>query len=175
MKFKLTFLFATLLLSASFISSTSTETIEINTNLPDKWHKFTSENGNVSISFPAEYEKGEEAQEGIITHKVSSVVGNTTYFFGYTIHESPLDAPKELAEASLEGFNGAIGGTILSKGPYKYKKNEGMEAKITIEDKAYVLYKVVMVGQVQCQLVIIDVEDKFGKDAEKFFNSFSAK
>lgn len=176
MKFKLLFLAFVLSLGTGLMSFTSEKHAHETIVTPGgKWYKFTSEDGKISISFPAEPAKDKTEAEEAVTHKVSVTEGTTTYFFGYTYHENELADAKELAQVSLDSFTEAVGGTIKSQGVYKYKKNEGLEAKITIEDQGYIMYKVIIIGQVQYQLVVINTVDEFGPDADKFFNSFKIK
>lgn len=176
MKLKFLTFLAALFLITSLSSFSLTNNVATKLIVPGgKWEKYTSDDGKVSISFPAVPQDEATEKDGITTHKVSAVDGVTTYFFAYTTHTDKIEDHEGLAQVSLEAFNGSIGGKIMSQGTYTYKKNNGLEAKIEIPEKGYVLYKVVLIEQTQYQIVVIKATDDFGSDADKFFKSFKLK
>lgn len=173
MRLKLSFfvlaLSAATIFSSFIVDKDYTKTII----LPDSWHKYTSEDGKMSISFPSKPEESVTDNEMITTIKLSSEYNQKTYFVGLTTHKNSLEeeSPQELARVSLDAFTESTKGAITSESVFKYKKNEGLQADIKL-DGGYLKYKVILIGQHQYQLVVISENDNFGKDTEKFFKSF---
>ena len=142
---------------------------------PNGEEKFTSSDGKVNITFPAEYKIDTTKAESAITLKISALVGEITYFFGLTEHSQPITGHEDLASVSLESFVSSLSGEIVSQETYSYKKNDGVSAKIKIGDQGYCLYKVILIGQKQFQLIVISPQDDFSKMADSFFKSFKVK
>ena len=137
-------------------------------------YPFTSNSGKYSITFPAKPEMTNSDSESATTYKTSCAVGDVTYFVGHTLHNQEMPNPEELSEVSLESFNSTLGGEITTSGPWKFKKNTGRDARISMADQeALVWYKCILVGSIQYQLVVVAPAAAWDeKTAKKFMKSF---
>jgi hypothetical protein len=148
-------------------------TVEISSN--NSKFPCVLDNGNISITFPGEFKQTVKEKENATTTKASCTLDGLTYFIGWTLHRIEMTEHEKMAEVSLTEFNRAAGGEIIEEKAYKYKKHIGRSAKIQIGDKGFALYKVVLIGQNQFQLVVASNDDNFGSTSKKFFKSFKYK
>lgn len=134
--------------------------------------KISWNDGKISIVFPGTVVTETNESEDATTMNASSTVDDVTYFFGWTLHKLELTDPVALAEVSLESFTTAAGGKITKREKYMYKKHEGISAHISLGESGYIIYKVIIIGQDQIQLVVASEKDEFGSTTTKFFKSF---
>ncbi|MGW8123793.1 hypothetical protein ACV07N_14140 [Roseivirga echinicomitans] len=138
--------------------------------------KYMTEDGKISITMPSEYTVS-ESEDGLVkTTKVSSVIGEVTYFFGWTLHEGTVSDRMMLAEVSLESFVESAEAEILEQRVYKYGKNKGIDATVTLMDGAVnCFYRVIIIDNYQFQMVVVTEEAELNKAEKKFLNSFKYK
>ena len=129
------------------------------------------------MQFPAKPEISETKKEDATTYKATATKGQTTYFVGFTVHQTQMMDHQELAQVSLDAFAETLGGIITEQSDWKYKKNLGRQAVVELKEQdARVDYKVILVDQIQYQLVIVSPKaDHDAKVAKKFFKSFKMK
>ena len=140
-----------------------------------KWVKFADEDCNCKIKFPNEPEKTVTEKNEATTYKVVSQVGDQTFFFGYTLHEVNLAGTPNLDQVSLDSFNEELGGKMTNQKNWVIKKKyTGKQATLSLQKQSAVcLYKVIIIGQMQYQLVVISPQSSLDADAaETFFASF---
>ncbi|MCB9233762.1 MAG: hypothetical protein H6581_19050 [Bacteroidia bacterium] len=161
-----------LLISAALTGFTTIE--NVTSEEGGKWYNFTSSTGKFSIQFPAKPEISDTKTDEAHTYKANATVGESSYFVGFTVHTTPMVNPDDLAQVSLDAFNETLGGTIESSSEWKYKGETGRQAMIKMEAQgAQVDYKVIIIGQIQYQLIVISTSGDYdAKSAKKFFKSF---
>lgn len=141
----------------------------------DKWYSFSSATGKFKMKFPAKPEISETKKDEATTYKAVAQAGSSTYFVGFTVHEIEMVEPYELAKVSLGAFNETLGGTVKEESDWNFKGNRGIQAKIAVSAQQNMLieYRVLLVGQIQYQLVVIAPDNDFdSKTAGKFYKSF---
>lgn len=138
-------------------------------------YKYKSSAGKMSITFPASFQEEESELESGTIMKISASVGNVIYYASYTQHEVDLVDKEELAQVSLTAFVENTGGNIITQKEWVVKKNKGLEATIEIEESNTLLvYKVVLVGRIQYQLVVGSPKDEWNQnEADRFFRTFT--
>lgn len=139
-----------------------------------KWTKYQHVQTGVRAKFPGEYkEVVEDKLDEYQTTKISCELDNAYYFLGITEHFVPLSDRGELQEVSLESFTETTQGKIVEKRDWKYKNNIGLDTKIDLEDSE-ILYRVLIVDQIQIQLVVAYPKESTPsqKLINKFFKSF---
>lgn len=138
------------------------------------WTKYRNDEGKVSIKFPAEFDVTVEESETATTYQIISELGKDVFMLSFTFHETEMDDPYNLAQVSLESFNEAVGGELVKETDYKYEDYKGREAIVDLSDAgATVYYRVVIIGQIQYQLAVVDHSGNILDEKDKFFNSFS--
>jgi hypothetical protein len=142
--------------------------------------KYSSEQGKMSIVFPAAYETSEiSTSEDMQTLKTTSQLGDMTYFASYTLHSIPMENPEDLAKESLDAFVAQLNGVLMEQEIWKVKKHNGQLAHITlqIEDaNARIEYRVIIIGQLQYQIIAMTDADTWdSKTVKKFMKSFKVK
>ena len=162
-----------LLLFAAPLDSTELSLTEKTGEAPAKGgEKISWNDGKISMVFPGAVITEVQESDGAKTMNGSTTVDNVTYFLGWTLHSLELVDPVSLAEVSLESFTEATGGEITSREKYMYKKHEGISAHISLGESGALIYKVVIIGQDQIQMVVASEKGEFGSAATKFFKSF---
>lgn len=139
-----------------------------------KWLKYQHENTGVRIKFPSELKEVMEGKKDEYqTTKASCELDNAFYFLGVTEHFVSLSDRNELQKVSLESFTETTQGKIISENDWKYKNVNGINAKIDLETSE-ILYRVLIVDQVQIQLVIAYPKESIPSEnmITKFFKSF---
>jgi len=141
---------------------------------PKKGQTYQSDEAKFSIIFPGAYESDVVTGENNITHKITCTVDNQTYFASYTVHQFVIDDQEGLAGVSYDSFLASIGGKEVSKSEWVLKKNKGLKAKIDLTESLSTLeYRVVLVGSIQYQLVVLAATGDYDdKAAQAFFDSF---
>ncbi len=143
-----------------------------------KKFKYKSEEGKMSVAFPAEFEESEEAiNDGAKTVKVSAILGDQNFFASYTVHDMPLDDPADLAQVSLDAFSEQLSGNILNTSPWTVKGQQGLKAMIKLEaQSALVDYRVLIHDHLQYQILVVGLESSWDQAAaDAFFKSFKVK
>lgn len=78
-----------------------------------------------------------------------------------------------LAQTSLNTFAEEVGGKVIHETDYHYDDYKGRSAEIEMEEEGATLYyKVILVGQIQYQMVVVTQSGDVTKQKDKFFNSF---
>lgn len=138
-----------------------------------KWSKYNAEEGKVKIKFPFPYEIVEEQKENVKTVKIQGKNGEDLFYLAYTIHTAKLDDNEHLAEVSLESFAETLHGKIVQQEEYIINDQSGVKAKIVMQDVgAEIYYRAIIIGQIQYQLIVLDVSKSFQKERDEFFDSF---
>jgi len=138
-----------------------------------KWSKYNAEEGKVKIKFPFSYEITEEQKEKVKTVKVQAKNGEDLFYLAYTIHTAKLNDNEHLAEVSLESFAETLHGRIIQQEEYQVNDQIGVRAKIAMQDVgAEIYYRAIIIGQIQYQLIVLDVSKSFQEEREEFFDSF---
>jgi hypothetical protein len=143
-----------------------------------KKFKYQSAEGQMAIKFPAAYEVSEEASnEDFKTIKVSTTVGEQTYFASYTVHAVSLDEPEALTRHSLDAFNDRVGGEIQSTSDWKVKDSKGIIAHINMEAQgAKIEYRALIRSNIQYQILVVGPPASWDQTGvEAFFKSFKVK
>lgn len=127
----------------------------------------------MSIVFPGTYETERLPGENNVTIKTTCTVSDQTYFASYSIHQFEITEQEEMAEVSYESFMSSIGGSEASKSGWAVKKNKGIKAVLDMnEDYSKLEYRVVLVGNIQYQLVVLAAKSLYDeKSAAAFFDS----
>jgi hypothetical protein len=79
-----------------------------------------------------------------------------------------------MAQVSYDTFLSSIGGKEILKSAWDIKKNIGLKAIIDMpEDETRLEYRVILVGNIQYQLVVLAINSVYdGQAAAAFFDSF---
>lgn len=143
---------------------------------PD-WQSYESKAGKFKAKFPSTPEVKTEDTDTGKRHKAMARFGNGVYFATFMVHDTPLAKHFDLAKTSLVAFNDKLGGTIKSQNDWEVKGHKGLQATINIADKgSLVEYRVVLVGQIQYQLIVVYPENEWdAKTTKKFFKKFKLK
>ncbi|MBK8555442.1 MAG: hypothetical protein IPL65_06560 [Lewinellaceae bacterium] len=144
---------------------------------PPAKFKYTSTEGNFSITFPADYETANKDTEDFTSVETQSSFEDQLYFVSCSTHKMEISEHESLAATSLESFNEAMGGRITQQSTWSIKKHKGLQADIEIpSDNIRAKYRVVLIGQFQYQVVVMSESSKWNQvNADKFINSFKLK
>lgn len=145
---------------------------------PAKKFKYKSVEGKMSLKFPAAYEVSEEPlKNGDKTVKISSTVGEQTYYAAYTAHSVSLDEPEVLTRYSLEAFNERVGGDIESTSDWEVKDSKGIIAQINMKAQAtHIEYRALIRNNIQYQVLVVGPKGSWNQaGTEAFFKSFKVK
>lgn len=139
--------------------------------------KFQSSAYHVAANFPVKYEEEITSQETdngrVFILKVSCTLNTDLYMLSVTKHPELLTEPLKLAEMSLHSFVKALNGEIKSQYSFYYDRFEGKEATIFMTEKnTYAHYRVLMVGKLQYQVIVVDGNEKLSTNVTDFFDSF---
>jgi len=64
-------------------------------------------------------------------------------------------------------------GKIVQQEEYRINDQNGVKAKIAMQDVgAEIYYRAIIIGQIQYQLIVLDVSKSFQEEREEFFDSF---
>lgn len=142
-----------------------------------KGYKYSSAEGKMTVTFPAAFETEVNSQNDIETTKITAIVDEQTFFAAYTLHQTELEDQIMLAQIALDSFSETLNGNILQQSAWKIKKNEGVQAVLNLDEQdAKIQYRVIMIGNLQYQLVVIAANSSFDqKAADSFFKSFKVK
>ena len=140
---------------------------------PEKF-EYTSEDENMSITFPAAFNATNEEVDDIKTVKINAEYKGHTFFASYTIHAASIDDHDQMANYSLDAFVETLAGTAEQKSAWKNSGNTGLEAIMTFdEERNKVDYRVIFNGNVQYQIVVAGSNEGWdNKISEAFFKSF---
>lgn len=116
-------------------------------------------------------------EEDYVTYKVSSQKDKIVFFANYTIHELELADAEQLSKTSLEAFNEAVEGEIVSSGDWKVGSSKGLQAVIEMSaTKHKVNYRAILVGNIQYQLVVFSEAENWNQQlSNDFMQSFTLK
>jgi hypothetical protein len=133
---------------------------------------------NISIIFPMAFEeKMDQIEvEGKIqeTVEVSGSDGSGDYFASVTKHTIEMADHFEMAAESLDAFRETINAKIISEEIFTYKEHKGKQALMYLEEqKIYVHYKVILIGNNQYQMIVINTTKMTSKTVDDFFKSFN--
>lgn len=139
--------------------------------------KFQSAEYKLAISFPEKFEENvsskEENNTTMFTLKLTCTIDKDLYMASATKHAVPLNNPLQLADVSLNSFAKTLNGEIISEQLFSHKKKQGKEALIYLpEQKLYAHYRVILVGFIQYQVIVLDNQEALSKTAAAFFKSF---
>lgn len=136
--------------------------------------KYISKEGKFSITFPATYESKDMGTESYTSIQTTTQFEDQLFFITYNVHGTELTDHEGLAETSLNSFSEAMNGKITSNNTWTVKKNNGLKAKIEVEEYGLVAdYGVVLVGQIQYQIAVVSATDKWNQErSDAFFKSF---
>lgn len=139
--------------------------------------KYKSEEGKMSITFPAAFESDVADTGDAKIMKISATNGEQTFFASYTLHTVALTDRELLAETSLESFTETTGGTMAYKKSWNMNGEKGFIALIELEEqKAYLQYQVILIGNIQYQIVVVAPKASWNqKSADKFLKSFKVQ
>tara|TARA_R110000796_G_scaffold252637_1_gene389656 strand:+ start:94135 stop:94653 length:519 start_codon:yes stop_codon:yes gene_type:complete len=138
--------------------------------------KYSAEKGKIGITMPGDYSVSESESESVTTTKVTSTIGDVTYLFSWTLHSAVLEDSKGLADVSLESFNEQVQGEILTQSIYKYGRNEGKSATVSLaEGQVNCFYRVILIDQYQFQMVVVTSDKELNNVGKRFLNSFKYK
>jgi len=159
-----------LILIIAFIASTSMIYAQ-------KDFLYKTNEGKFSVKFPGEYQETIEDGETAKTVKIQCNIDDHTYLASYSLHKIEMTDHEEMAGISLESFNDAVGGNILSKEEWKVKKHFGLKANIDLpENESKLEYRVILIGNTQIQLIALAAYDNYDEAVVKaFYKSFKLK
>lgn len=142
-----------------------------------KWYSYSTEVGKVKAKFPGNPTLENQDTDIGKKHTATSRFGDNTYMISYVIHSTQLADQEKLAEASLNAFRDKVKGQILNQSAWNLKAGKGTRATISMPDKdAKVEYRVVLIGQLQYQVIVVAPTNKYdAKVAEKFFKKVKIK
>ncbi len=142
-----------------------------------KGHKYSSEEGKMSIVFPNEFEIEESDLENVKVVKITATHDELFLFASYSLHKTEITNHESLAELSVQSFAESITGTINGQSEWKVKKHNGLKAMMELaENESRVQYNVILVGDIQYQLVVVAPQDSWDQEAaDTFFKSFKLK
>jgi hypothetical protein len=142
-----------------------------------KNYPYDSNEGKFSIEFPGEFTVDREDKDKVSTIKINCDYEGQTYFASYSLHKIEMVDHEEMAEVSFDSFHAAVGGEVLMKDEWKVDGNTGLMAEIDLaENSVTITYRVILVGNIQYQLIVMaEYSDYDKKLANKFFKSFELK
>jgi hypothetical protein len=139
--------------------------------------KYTSAEGKLSMKFPVAFKSVTKEAEDHKSVETQASFEDQLYFVSYTIHKVKMENHESLAATSLESFNEAMSGTITKQATWAIKKHKGLQADIEIPgNNMRVEYRVLLIGQIQYQIVVISEVAKWNQlRADEFIKSFKVK
>ena len=142
-----------------------------------KWVKYKEKSCKCKIKFPVQPEEDVTEKEDATTYKISAQVNDQTFFFGYTVHGVTMVDHENMAKISLDAFNEQLGGEVRGERAWEISGATGRQATLDLKEQGAVcMYKVVLIGQMQYQVVVIAPLSTLDKDAaDDFFASFKPK
>jgi hypothetical protein len=148
------------------------------TKAKPKWYAYSTEVGKIKAKFPGNPALENQDTEIGKKHTATARFGENTYMISYVIHSTTLAEQEKLADASLTAFRDKVKGQILNQSSWSVKKaGNGIRATIAMPDKdAKVEYRVILIGQIQYQVIVVAPTDKYdSKVADKFFKKVKIK
>lgn len=138
---------------------------------------FDSNEGKLTVTFPAEYTTDRDEGENVTTIKSTCTLDGITFFASYSLHQVEITDHKDMAEVSYDSFIKSVGAELLSKTDWMVNNNPGIKAVMTLPDENVKLdYRVILVGNIQYQLVVMAAQSDYDeKTASAFFKSFKLK
>lgn len=143
-----------------------------------KWVKYENSQAKFSVSFPNDPdEKVEESDKGKSFTATASLDG-MVFMASALIHKTNLNVKgltqETMAKTSLDAFEKALGASKVSRKNYYSKNDVGIDAEIEVPGyDNVVLYRVIVIDQIQYQVVVMKKSGKAKKgDMKKFINSF---
>ena len=139
--------------------------------------KYISSEAKLSITFPTTYETINKNGDGYSSVETQGNLNDQLFMASYQIHKVQMTEHEAMAIVSLESFNEALGGKITKQSTWMVNKNRGVQASIDIPaSNLKAEYKVVLIGQIQYQVVVISEASIWNQaNADKFFKSFKVK
>lgn len=132
-------------------------------------------NGKISIVFPGEFEITTANKEYGTTKKaMHKDADGTLYYIAWTRHNESLDDTDALNETSLNSFTETTGSELMSSSSIKYKKHKGLKGIIKFKE-GQIVYRVLIIGHNQFQIVVASQSKDVTKEATKFYKSFKYK
>jgi hypothetical protein len=141
---------------------------------PKKGQLYKSDEGKMSIVFPGDFETERLDSENSVTFKTTCTVNDQTYFASYSLHQFEITEQEDMAQVSYDSFLSSVGGKEILKADWTVKKNTGLKAVIDmVEDNTRLEYRVLLVGSIQYQLVVLASTGLYdAQAAAAFFDSF---
>lgn len=170
--------FLTVLLAIFFLAPMGQAVAQSAKPAKPKWHAYSTEVGKIKAKFPGNPTLENQDTEIGKKHTATARFGENTYMISYVIHTTTLAEQDKLADASLAAFRDKVKGQVLNQSPWTVKKaGTGIRASIAMPDKdAKVEYRVVLIGQIQYQIIVVAPSDKYdAKVAEKFLKKVKIK
>ncbi|MCB0478007.1 MAG: hypothetical protein KDC84_07580 [Crocinitomicaceae bacterium] len=148
------------------------------TSTAQKWVKYECRDAKFAAQFPMTPEEKVEDSEQGKSYTATVTQGNTVYMASALIHTTNLQVAgldqQTLASTSLDAFEKALGATKVTKKNYYSRNDVGLDAEIIVPGFANpILYRVIVIGQIQYQVVVMQKEGKAKKGTMyKFINAF---
>jgi len=166
-----------LLISILFIFiSVSSNAQKTNDNSGNTDFVLKKEKPSFLIMFPNTFNLDQSEEEnGLKTELYKCEHEEDIFMLKYSEHKNPAVSSGNpyYMDASLESFITGIKGTLIEKSEFKYFKNKGLEAFLSLDNKNMnVFYRVLIIDRVQYQLIVITKAEEKTPEIEKFFKSF---
>ena len=141
---------------------------------PSETHTYTSEEGRITVDFPAEFKTSEKVEEDYRSVQAQAISGDMVFFVDYTVHQENLSNSQPLIEISVNAFMKKMAATPQKKKTWKVNGVKGSKSFFESEEKKLVgEYRVVIIGQIQYQVAAVGPTDSWdAKKAKKFLKSF---
>jgi hypothetical protein len=138
---------------------------------------YETEEGKFSIDFPAKYNVNSEEKGSIRTAQAMCAFDEHTLLATYTLHATEITDHDALADTSIVAFGNSVNGNLLSKTDWVVDGKKGRKAFYNLpEQNIKVEYRVLLVGQLQYQIIVMATNAKFDNEmAVTFFDSFRLK
>lgn len=135
--------------------------------------KYINEEAGFTIDFPSPPQETETMKEGNPSYKIKASSGNANFAVYAKVNMGNIDHILGGTEQSLQAFCEAYSGVTESRSNFTMSGKTGIEAKISAQDSAKVNYRVIIIGKVHFQLMIIS-RNVFAPDSvvNRFFDSF---
>ena len=135
---------------------------------------FSPANGGFSIDFSCYYKTSETRKDNAYIGQASCVDNEHTFLASYTIHKNPLSNNDELMDISIDSFIKQVNGKPGLLTQWQAGENLGKSVIVFIgQSNTKIIYRVLIVGQIQYQLAVMATRDQFSYEAsKKFFDSF---
>ena len=83
---------------------------------PATKYKYTSEEANLSVTFPAEFTTSEESNENYKSVKTQAISDEMVFLAIYTVHDADVSEQEKLSEISINAFMEGLNGVPQIEG-----------------------------------------------------------